>query len=405
MFAREIVFTALLPQKMLSAAPAADAKPTAETAAISPTSSEIVRNGLRRRIGAQANTEASEQARGKAAQGPLAVGVVGVELGEEGQRHAVAPAPEERHLVVDPTGAAPPSALQVELPAARHDAADTPALGADHVREQEAGVRAVGAGDIAHQVVHETDLIARAGSAQAPDLPVVEVAHAGDPGQPLDPPSPDQIADLGRRDAVGAANHRRQQRPVCAGQAASVAHSQERGEQHHLEDAGGRRRARRTVTVVAAPLIDHGEGDLAEAPPRIAAGGCDIRSPGRGACGNGARTGSRQAKYDGGRDEEEQKRSLQKHSPSVCHHRRLAAVTFMYCYPTVLETDAGCAAVDDTLASLAAELELDDGVQLRTTGGNSIVVTGIEPKDLWRAMDRAVPDWEDRRLFFAPVFL
>jgi hypothetical protein len=77
----------------------------------------------------------------------------------------------------------------------------------------------------------------------------------------------------------------------------------------------------------------------------------------------------------------------------------------MYCYPTVLETDAGCAAVDDTLASLAAELELDDGVQLRTTGGNSIVVTGIEPKDLWRAMDRAVPDWEDRRLFFAPVFL
>ena len=75
----------------------------------------------------------------------------------------------------------------------------------------------------------------------------------------------------------------------------------------------------------------------------------------------------------------------------------------MYCYPTVLDTDAGRAAVDASLASLAAEL--DDGVRLQKRGGNSIVVRGIEPRDLWRAMDRAVPDWEDRRLFFAPVFL
>lgn len=71
----------------------------------------------------------------------------------------------------------------------------------------------------------------------------------------------------------------------------------------------------------------------------------------------------------------------------------------------MLETEAGRAAVDDTLASLAAELELDDGVGLRKRVGNSIVVRGVEPRDLWRAMDRAVPDWEDQRLFFAPVFL
>jgi hypothetical protein len=88
---------------------------------------------------------------------------------------------------------------------------------------------------------------------------------------------------------------------------------------------------------------------------------------------------------------------------AVCHHRSLAAVTFMYCYPAVLESEAGRAAVDDTLATLASELELD-GVRLRKSGGSSIIVRGIEPRELWQAMDRAVPDWEDRRLFFAPVF-
>jgi hypothetical protein len=77
----------------------------------------------------------------------------------------------------------------------------------------------------------------------------------------------------------------------------------------------------------------------------------------------------------------------------------------MYCYPTVLETEAGRTAVDDVLSSLARELELGEGSKLRQGRGNSIVVSGVDPKDLWHAMDRAVPDWEDRRLFFVPVFL
>lgn len=82
----------------------------------------------------------------------------------------------------------------------------------------------------------------------------------------------------------------------------------------------------------------------------------------------------------------------------------MAAVTFIYCYPTVLETEAGRVAVDRALASLAAELALGDGVRLRESSGNSITVRDVEPRKLWQAMDRAVPDWEDRRLFFAPVF-
>lgn len=83
----------------------------------------------------------------------------------------------------------------------------------------------------------------------------------------------------------------------------------------------------------------------------------------------------------------------------------MAAVTFIYCYPAVLETAAGRAAVDGVLASLATELELDGGVRLRESSGNSIIVRDVEPRELWQAMDRAVPDWEDRRLFFAPIFI
>jgi len=83
----------------------------------------------------------------------------------------------------------------------------------------------------------------------------------------------------------------------------------------------------------------------------------------------------------------------------------LSAVTFMYCLPTVIEEEAGRVAVDAALACLAVELELDDGVKLRQDNGNSIVVRNIEPDVLWRAMDRAVPNWEDQDLFFAPVFI
>lgn len=83
----------------------------------------------------------------------------------------------------------------------------------------------------------------------------------------------------------------------------------------------------------------------------------------------------------------------------------MAAVTFIYSYPAVLETETGRVAVDGVLASLATELELDGGVRLRESSGNSIIVRDVEPRELWQAMDRAVPDWEDRRLFFAPIFI
>jgi hypothetical protein len=83
----------------------------------------------------------------------------------------------------------------------------------------------------------------------------------------------------------------------------------------------------------------------------------------------------------------------------------LATLTFMYCFPTVLDDEAGRVAVDAALACLAVELELAEGGKLRQGNGNSIVVRDVEPSDLWRAMDRAVPDWEDHDLFFAPVFM
>ncbi len=77
----------------------------------------------------------------------------------------------------------------------------------------------------------------------------------------------------------------------------------------------------------------------------------------------------------------------------------------MYCLPAVIDDEAGRVAVDAALACLAVELELDNEIKLRQGNGNSIVIRNIEPGDLWRAMDRAVPDWEDRDLFFAPVFM
>jgi hypothetical protein len=88
----------------------------------------------------------------------------------------------------------------------------------------------------------------------------------------------------------------------------------------------------------------------------------------------------------------------------TCHHPCLGAVTFIYCRPTALDTETGRAAVDQVLAMLASELGLDGGVRLRGSSGNSIIVRDVEPRELWQAMDRAVPDWEDRQLFFAPVF-
>jgi len=75
----------------------------------------------------------------------------------------------------------------------------------------------------------------------------------------------------------------------------------------------------------------------------------------------------------------------------------------MYCFPTVPESERGRVAVDSALACLATELELEAGIN-RQGNGNSDHHQGVEPADLWRAMDRAVPDWEDRDPFFPPVF-
>jgi hypothetical protein len=83
----------------------------------------------------------------------------------------------------------------------------------------------------------------------------------------------------------------------------------------------------------------------------------------------------------------------------------LAAVSFIYCFPTVLESERGRIAVDAALACLATELELEPETKLRQGNGTSIVVSGVDPADLWKAMDRAVPDWEDHDLFFPPVFI
>ncbi len=82
----------------------------------------------------------------------------------------------------------------------------------------------------------------------------------------------------------------------------------------------------------------------------------------------------------------------------------MAVVGFVYWRPTALDTETGPAAVDEGLARLASELGPDEGMGLRKNRGNSIVVRGFEPRELCQAMDRAVPDWEDRQLFFAPAF-
>jgi hypothetical protein len=153
--------------------------------------------------------------------------MVGVELGEECELDAMATPLQDRHLVVDAARPTPPAALQEQSPAVRHDAADPPALRSDDVGEEVARVAAVADRDVGHQVLHEADLIPWAGTAFAPDIAVAEVAHAGEVGQPLDPPAPGDVPHLGRRNAVGAADHRPQQGAVMLGEPGAVPHPQE----------------------------------------------------------------------------------------------------------------------------------------------------------------------------------
>jgi len=246
----------------------------------------------------------------------------------------VIPAPQKPHLVVDPTAAAPPAALQVEPPAGRDDASDSPALGADYVGQQVARVGPVVFRDVGHQVVEEADLVTRAGPAFAPDPGVAEVAHPGDAREPLDPPPADEVADLGRRDAVGAADHRPEQLPVARREPAPVAHPQERGEQHHLEDARRRRRARRVVPVVAAALVDHREGDLPLAMAGVAARRRHVRAPGTGARRRAgtrrrgaARAGDSRARRQAGEREQADRQSAADHQHMMINLRRGASTS------------------------------------------------------------------------------
>lgn len=77
----------------------------------------------------------------------------------------------------------------------------------------------------------------------------------------------------------------------------------------------------------------------------------------------------------------------------------------MYCFPAVLESERWRVAVDAALACLATELELETGIKLRRKTAIRSSSKDVEPADLWHAMDRAVPDWEDRDLFFPLVFI
>src|SRR5206468_530499 len=72
-------------------------------------------------------------------QGPVAVAVARVVLGEDRHGHALSPVLEPRDLVVHPAGPSAPAALEVQTPRPHVDAADPPALPADDVAEQAPG--------------------------------------------------------------------------------------------------------------------------------------------------------------------------------------------------------------------------------------------------------------------------
>src|SRR5215211_7258483 len=104
---------------------------------------------------ARAGPQAAEQPRRDAAQRLVAVRVARARGDQDGDGEPAAPAPEERHLMVDPAGARAPAALEVERPAARADARDPPALRRDDGAEQPQRVAAVAPGHLAVDVKEE----------------------------------------------------------------------------------------------------------------------------------------------------------------------------------------------------------------------------------------------------------
>jgi hypothetical protein len=92
--------------------------------------------------------EAMKQPSHHTAKGSLSVVVVGIELGEDGERHPPATPLQQRDLVVDPARSRAPATLEVEVPAARRDPPDPPSLPADDVREEVEGVGTVPPWDV-----------------------------------------------------------------------------------------------------------------------------------------------------------------------------------------------------------------------------------------------------------------
>jgi hypothetical protein len=76
--------------------------------------------------------------------------------------------------------------------------------------------------------------------------------------------------------------------------------------------------------------------------------------------------------------------------------------TFVYCRPEVIENPLGAFEVDQALADLASELGLDSEALLRTPPSCSVTIPNVAPEEAWDAMDRVLPFWKQRRLFFLP---
>jgi hypothetical protein len=76
--------------------------------------------------------------------------------------------------------------------------------------------------------------------------------------------------------------------------------------------------------------------------------------------------------------------------------------TFIYARPETIRNPLGAAEVDEVLEQLAEDLELDPELEMRPSDGNSIVLSDVEPDEVWAAIDRLLPMWKQDRLFFLP---
>jgi hypothetical protein len=101
----------------------------------------------------------AQEPREHAAQGLLAIGVIGAAGGEHGDRHAIGAAHEQGDLMVDQPRARAPSTLEVQPPAVRAHLADAPPLLGDDRAEQAHGRRAMASDDVRLEVQEEARLL------------------------------------------------------------------------------------------------------------------------------------------------------------------------------------------------------------------------------------------------------